>query len=92
LDLGPVEVGAKGFYLPVALQVAECDAPPGTLQEGLVACEPVQVQWGGQLGLVEHDHVGFLFSDQPVQVLLLLGCVDASNIPQEDLQGYFANV
>ena len=55
------------------------------LQEDLVASEPVQVQWRGQLCLVEHDDIGFLFSDHPVQVLLLLGCVDASNIPQEDL-------
>ena len=27
LDLGPVEVGSKGLDLPVALQVAEGDAP-----------------------------------------------------------------
>ena len=27
LELGPVEVGAKGLDLPVALQVAEGDAP-----------------------------------------------------------------
>ena len=38
--LGPVEVGAQGFHLPVVLEVAEGDAPPGSLQQGLVADEP----------------------------------------------------
>ena len=34
--LCPVEVGAQGFHLPVVLEIAEGDASPGSLQQGLV--------------------------------------------------------
>ena len=85
-DLGPVGVGCQGLDLPVAFQVAEGDAAPGALQQGLVAIIACQEQRGCQLGLVEHHYVGPLLTDEPVKVLLLLRGVEASDIPHEDLQ------
>ena len=52
----------------------------------------VQVQLGGQLGLVEHDDVRSLLSDEPVQVPLFLLRIDASHIPHQCLQGDLGDV
>ena len=49
-----------------------------------MAYVPVQVQRGGQLSLAEHHDIWSLFTNQPVQVLLLLGRVDTTHIPHED--------
>ena len=57
-----------------------------------MAVVPTQEQGGGQLGLVEHDYVGSLLGDEPVQVLLLLGRVDAAYIPHQDCQGHPGDV
>ena len=61
--LGPVYIGAQRLDLPVVLQVGEGDAAPRPLQQRLVAVVAVQVQWRGQLGLVEHDKVWLLLLD-----------------------------
>ena len=50
---------------------------------------PIQVQRGSELRLVEQHNIRSLLTDQPVQILLFLGCVDASDIPHEQCQGYF---
>ena len=53
---------------------------------------PVQVQLGGQFGLVEHDNVRSLLTDEPVQVPLLLLRIDASHIPHQCRQGDLGDV
>ena len=82
-DFGPVQVGAQRLDFLVAFQVAERDASSGPLEKGLVAHVSVKVEWGGQLRLIEQHDVRSLFTDQPVQVLLLLHRVDSSHIPHE---------
>ena len=67
----------------MASQVAEGDAAPRALQHGLVAVVSAHKPGGGQLGLIEHHDFGSLLGDEPVYVLLLLGCVDASDIPHQ---------
>ena len=64
-------------------RVAEGGAAPRALQHGLVAVVPAHEHGGGQLGLIEHHDVGPLLGDEPVQVLLLLGGVDASDVPHQ---------
>ena len=59
--LGPVYIGAQRLDLSVVLQVGEGDAAPRPLQQRLVAVVAVQVQRRGQLCLVEHDQIWFLF-------------------------------
>ena len=76
----------------MVIQVSEGDATPRPLQQCLVAVLAVQVQWGGQLGLVEHDKVWLLFLDQPAQVPLLLLRVDAPDIPHEYRQVHLGYV
>ena len=51
-----------------------------------MAVEPIQVYLRGQLGLIEHDYVRSLLSDEPVQVPLLLLRVDTPHIPHQDGQ------
>ena len=48
-----------------------------------MAVVAVQVQWRGQLGLVDHDKIWLLLIDQPAQVPLLPLRVDAPAIPHE---------
>ena len=67
----------------MASQIAEGGAAPRALQHGLVAVVPTHEHGGGQLGLVDHHDVGSLLGDEPVHVLLLLGGVDASDIPHQ---------
>jgi len=50
-----------------------------------------QVQWRGQLSLIEHDYVGFLLRYQPVQVLLLFRRIQASDIPHQHRYRHFAH-
>ena len=83
-DLGPVQVGAQRLDLPVVPEVAEGDAAPGALQHGLVAVVAPHEHRGCQLGLVAHHDVRPLFVKELVQVLLLLGGVDASDVPHQD--------
>ena len=51
-----------------------------------MAVIPVQVQLGGQLGLVEHDYIRPLLADEPVQIPLLLLRVEAPHDPHQDCQ------
>jgi hypothetical protein len=51
-----------------------------------VAEVAVQVQWRGQLGLIQHDKVRLLLIDQPAKVPLLLLRIDAPAIPHEHRQ------
>jgi len=44
----------------------------------------MQYTGGGEFGLIEHDHVSSYISRHPLQVLLLLEVVHASNIPQSN--------
>ena len=69
-------------------EVAEVDAPSGALEQCLVSIVSSQEQRRSQFGLVEHHYVRFLLCDQPVQVLLLLGCIKASDVPHDHIQGY----
>ena len=81
--LGPVYISAQRLDLAMVLQVCEGDAAPRPLQQCLMAMVAVQVQWRGQLGLVEHDKIWLQFLDQPAQVPLLLVLVDAPDNPHE---------
>ena len=56
-----------------------------------MAIVAVQVQWRGQLGLVDHDKIRLLFVDQPAQVPLLPLRVDAPAIPHEHRQVHLGN-
>ena len=47
---------------------------------------PIQVQLGGELGLIEHDYIRSFLTDEPVQVPLLILRVDASHIPHQGCQ------
>ena len=49
---------------------------------------PVQVEHGGQFGLIEHHDVRPLLADEPVEVPLLLLPVDAAHVPHEHRQGH----
>ena len=89
--LRPVDIGPQRLDLSVILQVSEGDAAPRPLQQCLVDVVAVQVQWGGQLGLVEHEKIWLLFLDQPAQVPLLLVRVDAPDIPHEYRQVLFGH-
>ena len=51
-----------------------------------MAVVAVQVQWRGQLGLIQHDKIWLLLIDQPAQVPLLPLRVDAPAIPHEHRQ------
>ena len=53
------------------------------LEQSLVTVVASQVQRVGQLGLVEHDYVGFLLRYHPVQLLLFLRCIKISDIPHQ---------
>ena len=74
------------------LEVSEGDAPSSTLEQCLVAIVPIQVQLGGELGLIEHDDIRSLLSDEPVKVPLLLLSIDASHIPYQGCQLDIGNV
>ena len=44
---------------------------------------PLQIQRVSELRLIEQHDIRSLLANQPVQVLLFLGGVDASDIPHE---------
>ena len=49
----------------MVFQVGEGYAAPRPSQQRLVAVVPIQVEWLGQLGLIQHDEVWPLLLDQP---------------------------
>ena len=51
-----------------------------------MAVVPIKEQLRRQPGLVEHDDVRSLLSDEPVEVPLLLLRVEAPHIPHQDCQ------
>ena len=57
-----------------------------------MAIVPIKVQLRGQLGLVEHDYIESLLSNEPVQVPLFLLRIDASQIPHQCRQGDLGDI
>ena len=47
-------------------EISEGDTPPCTFEECLVAVVSIQEQLRRQLGLIEHDYVRSLLSDEPM--------------------------